>query len=416
MFEMPKHLPKRLTISFPLWLLYGTKGENSPYYDIEKAVREHAERGFNCIRIDSGAGLIHDQQGNRRGPFDVGDACGKFEDIPRQFGITGDGGACDLLGRLIETFEACKKHDIYVILSSWYYLHTYWFHKAGDPVCEELFALPKEERIDAFRKFTHYILLELEERGLDDQIAFVELFNEANDHPWVCGEGMWGGCRDISAEETALYKKQHEEAIGWLKEKHPRLLFAYDVSNTKASAENMPANADIYNFHNYYMWSLYDEALAAHPEWVRGAITAETVAAARAGRLPIAQGWYDRIARYNDLQKDCTAAFDEAVAQVFQKNRENYAAKRERKLMAALRNTGGKMPLVCGEGVTYIPSKRLLWEENSEDYWAFVKEGLALYKAAGLWGTVIRTCCGPEDPCWYEKAQKLLELNQFFLE
>ena len=33
-------LPKRLTVSFPLWLIYGTKGENSPYYDIDKAMRE----------------------------------------------------------------------------------------------------------------------------------------------------------------------------------------------------------------------------------------------------------------------------------------------------------------------------------------------------------------------------------------
>ena len=45
-------LPKRLTVSFPLWLIYGTKGGFSPYYDIDRAVREHAERGFNCMRID----------------------------------------------------------------------------------------------------------------------------------------------------------------------------------------------------------------------------------------------------------------------------------------------------------------------------------------------------------------------------
>ena len=51
-------LPERLTISFPLWLIYGTKGENSPYYDIDKTMREHVERGFNCIRIDSGAGAL----------------------------------------------------------------------------------------------------------------------------------------------------------------------------------------------------------------------------------------------------------------------------------------------------------------------------------------------------------------------
>lgn len=34
-----------------------TEDDNSPYYDIDKAMREHTERGFNCIRIDSGTGL-----------------------------------------------------------------------------------------------------------------------------------------------------------------------------------------------------------------------------------------------------------------------------------------------------------------------------------------------------------------------
>jgi len=45
-----------------------------------------------------------------------------------------------------------------------------------------------------------------------------------------------------------------------------------------------------------------------------------------------------------------------------------------------------------------------------------VKYGLDLYKKAGVWGAVIRTCCGPEDPCWTLCKDKLTELNRFFLE
>ena len=93
-----------------------------------------------------------------------------------------------------------------------------------------------------------------------------------------------------------------------------------------------------------------------------------------------------------------------------------YAANLEKLLRSAKENAGDKMPLVCGEGVSYICSKKILWEENSEEYWRFVKEGLDLYKKAGVWGTVIRTCCGPEDPCWELCADKLLELNRFFLD
>ena len=84
----------------------------------------------------------------------------------------------------------CKKYGIYVILSQWYYLHTYWYQKAGDPVADELFSIPPEERFEAFGRFWHYILRELEKRNLDSQIAFVEIFNEVNEHPYYCGEGV----------------------------------------------------------------------------------------------------------------------------------------------------------------------------------------------------------------------------------
>jgi len=416
MQEIFNRLPKRLTIGFPLWLIYGTKGENSPYYDIEKVIREHAERGFNCIRIDSGVGLIHDQSGRLRGPFDVGDNFGEYERIPRQQGVVGDGGKCDLLGRLTQTLEACKKYGVYVILSSWYYLHTYWFHKAGDPVCDELFAIPYGERFDAFRKFWHYLLLELESRGLDSQIAFVEIFNEANDHPYLCGDPDWGGCANISPEETAVYRQQHEAALGWLQKEHPNLLFAYDVSNTKRAEENMPKNAQVFNFHSYYLWSAYNETVAEHPEWFRNVITPEMVAEKRKGRLPAAQGWYDRVAKYNDLDMAYLGAFEMALEEKFLEKQEKYRENREKKLRKALEYAQGRMPVVCGEGVSYIAAKDLQWEEKSESYWQFVKEGLALYKEAGLWGTVIRTCCGPEDPCWYAYAHKLLELNRYFLQ
>ena len=409
-------LPSRLTISFPLWLIYGTKGEYSPYYDIEKVIREHKERGFNCIRIDSGAGLIHDLDGNLRQPFDIGDMFGEYEKIPRQQHIIGDGGKCDLLARLIQTLENCKKYGIYVILSQWYYLHTYWYHKAGDPVCDEMFAIPPEERFDAFRKFWHYILLELEKRNLDSQVAFVEVFNEVDEHPFLCGIYDWGANKGTSDEETAFYKKQHENTIAWLREQHPNMVFAYDAATSVEAKENMPSNAQVYNFHSYYLWSVYNDAMEGHPEWFEHKITPALVAKSREGRLPVDQNWYDRIAKFNDIKPSCIPEIEEALEKVFLQNRERYAAHRERILSFAKENANDKMPIVCGEGVSYICSKNILWEENSEEYWRFVKEGLDLYKKAGVWGTVIRTCCGPEDPCWELCADKLLKLNQFFLD
>ena len=72
------------------------------------------------------------------------------------------------------------------------------------------------------------------------------------------------------------------------------------------------------------------------------------------------------------------------------------------------------IPTVCGEGVSYIGHKELVWEEHSEIYWRLMEETILKYKEFGLWGTVIRTCCGPEDPCWNLCADKLRYLNDLF--
>ena len=69
--KIPPHLPKRLTISFPTFGLYDTPS-GGVYHDLDRMVRENKERGFNCIRMDDGAGLIHDLDGNLRGSVPIG--------------------------------------------------------------------------------------------------------------------------------------------------------------------------------------------------------------------------------------------------------------------------------------------------------------------------------------------------------
>lgn len=68
-------------------------------------VREHVARGFNCIRLDDGAGLMHDFDGNPRGPIRMGNAFGPYDDLLRQFGAIGGEGLCDPLERLIQPLK-----------------------------------------------------------------------------------------------------------------------------------------------------------------------------------------------------------------------------------------------------------------------------------------------------------------------
>ncbi len=406
-------LPRKLTICFDLWTLYATKGNNSPYYDLDKFMLEHVERGFNCIRIDGGAGLIHDLNGNLRDKFYVSDMFGKYDAIPRQFGIIGDGGEVDLLPRLIEIFECAKKYGIYIIMSSWYFLHTYWLHRKGDPICDEIFALPIEERFPAFTRFWHYIILELEKRGLDSQIAFVEIFNEINEHPYFFGDPIRSYGYTPSKEEHLFYKKQHEDAIAWLEEKHPQILFGYD-NDCRNDDITTPANAHVYNFHTYHLWNIYPKIFDKHPEWFMNETTPSDVAKTREGRLRTCNEWYDRIAKHYDLKPDAFPEIEKVLESELKEHWDEYSAKLDSNLAWSLKNADGR-PVVCGEGVTYVGSKTLLWEEKSQLYWDFVKHGLKKFKEAGMWGTVIKTCCGPEDPCWHSCKDKLLELNNYFL-
>ncbi len=59
----------RLAISFWIWALWDT-GTNGFFNDLELRMDELVERGFNCIRIESGAGLTHDATGRRRGELE----------------------------------------------------------------------------------------------------------------------------------------------------------------------------------------------------------------------------------------------------------------------------------------------------------------------------------------------------------
>ena len=51
--KIPAHLPERLAIAFPIWGLFDTG--SGAYHDLDRFVREHAERNFNCIRLEGGA-------------------------------------------------------------------------------------------------------------------------------------------------------------------------------------------------------------------------------------------------------------------------------------------------------------------------------------------------------------------------
>ena len=408
-----KRLPQKLTIAFPIWGLFDTQGKNRTYRDLDLFVKEHIERGFNCIRLECGAGLIHNIEGVMRKPFYICDSFGGYENSCRQNGVWGDGGECDLFARLIELCVCAKKYGVYLILSSWYYLHTYWYHGKNDEVCKELFAIPYSERFMSFARFSDHILSELEKRRLDDCIAFVEIFNESNDLPEIWIE-QYGAKIDISESE---YRVQHERALEYLQKRHPQILFGYDCGSAWAKESMIPANMQVYNFHHYFLWDIYDKALKEKQDIFLHKLKKSDIIRTREGRIPALDGWYERIYKYNNLDINRIDELNYVLESFLNEDYGLYCQKMMEGLNNVIRITSRykNVPIVCGEGVSYIASKSLLWEERSKKYWELLEYIIKAYKQAGLWGTVIRTCCGPEDPSWTLCKDKIKELNKIFL-
>lgn len=412
--QIPAHLPRRLTISFPIWGLFDT-GDGGAYHDCDLMMREHVERGFNCIRLDDGAGLIHDRQGNLLPPVFWGRAFGEYEDCLRQFAATGEPGLCDVHKRLIELFEAAKRHHVYIILSSWYYLHTCWFVKDRE-LNDRLQNIPPKERFQAFAEFLHYILCELEERNLDQQIAFAEIFNEADGMRFVNG---YGDENHLSDEEIAVFCKKHEEALTWLKERHPQIMFGYDSWTYYSDLRQVPRNMQVYNFHNYFLWSVYGNAVEDDLSVIKeDPVSVEEIKAVSDCDYPPTDDWYQRAWFYHNLDENKIPMVQDRAKRYLKEHKDEVMERFYSSVDHVKENLDQnlpKVPVVCGEGVSYCGGYQLTWEETSEDYWQIMREVMAVYRDLGLWGTVVRTCCGPEDPVWRLCPEKLLEMNRIFL-
>ena len=428
--HIPQHLPKRLAISFPIWGLRDTSSGGT-YHDWNKCMKEHVERGFNCIRLEDGAGLVHDKDGRRRGPIEwVMPFPGHSTDI-RQSDCTGNGGKCDLLARLFEFFEIAREHNVYVILSSWYYLHTYWYCGDEEWNCQ-LHRIPPHDRFMYFAKALDFIIAELKARKLEKQIAFAEVLNEADGLNFING---YGARNNLSQEELNRFRDDHFAAIGYLRNRHPDILFAYDTYTPYTDVEQMPNNLQVWNFHNYFMWDMYfilenrllQEGIDVNDpaefdqarEFMRQPmVSLEEVRKSRDGKIPAAEDWYRRIWFYRNLDPAKMPALEQFFMRTLDERFDHYKQKIRESLEQAHKISAQYcpgVPLVIGEGVSYCGSNHLQWEEHCDKYWELLEFAVGEYKKAGLWGYIPRTCCGPEDPCWHLYADKLKRLNQMFL-
>ncbi len=424
---MSTNTKDRLAISFWIWALWDT-APNGFFNDLETRMAELVERGFNCVRLESGAGLAHDAEGRPRGTLDYLEAVPGHCQVIRQMERM-RAGRCDVLKRLIELCTAAKRHQVKVILSSWYFLHTFWF--TDHALTAELLGLPVERRFMYFAQALDWLLSELKQQGLADVIAFAEIFNETDGLEFLVNYVAERG------PEVGLPTARgwHEEALAFLRGRHPDILFAVDTYTPGTTGELLPHNAQVWNFHSYYLWSVYgifenpylsgevdlDDPVGYAPirrYLQREVVPFRAVVESRLGRPPIMDNWYRRIWLYRNLEPNTMHEVERLLWDNLERHVEDYkqAAEAGLKQALALRDEYlPGVPLVTGEGVTYCGDNRLRWEERSDAYWEIAEHSARLYRDAGLWGSVARTNSGPEDPVWWEYPERLQRVNAVFL-
>ncbi|WP_336603821.1 cellulase-like family protein [Agromyces seonyuensis] len=180
---MRAHLPDRLAITLWDFSWYTRAGTGEPYADLDLAMREAVDRGYNAVRIcaapmhlaASGDGALPP----RLGISGLGARDGGFYgDATRWYDVRG-GFAIDLRDRLLRLFDAAARHEVVVILSSWEYQQSAAF--AADPDWWRYLAgVPHDERLHALADATGDLLDALEAAGHLERVAFVELHNEVD--------------------------------------------------------------------------------------------------------------------------------------------------------------------------------------------------------------------------------------------
>lgn len=415
---MAKHC---LTICFIPWLLFNESDEYS------EVLSEIKERGFNCIRFEDAAGFLWHADGTERKNVKIHAPFGTYTKYTTYKTIM-QSGTINPLERLLKICHTAYKLGMQVILSSWFYLHTNWFFEYEDT--EAYFNLSVEEKISFFSSELDKILCVLRKEGIIDVVAFAEIFNEFDNIPW------YRASMQLSKEEAVFLRELHEQAIDQLKEHHPDTLFAFDTRTAVPMEDLIPRNADVFNFHFYYAWGLYnafekglcfgtltlDEPVI--PDETRyflkdDIISVKDVAAEMSGDIRTGLDWPRRIALYASVNPEKEPELNEILEKSLQVNeqaiRNNFNSVIN-KMLEIHHRIVPNSKIVMGEGVTYCASPSLTFEKNSQIFWNLIDEHMKRYHEEGFWGSIIATTHAPDrNSAWESCKDQYVKINNNFL-
>ncbi len=255
--SLPSHLPEKLSICYWGWDWLTAVQAGEAYEDLERAMRETKERGFNCLRPDMGLGLIHDTQGRLRGNIRFR-AHFPGANSNLQCVNTRGGAEYDVRRRIIKLMELAEKYDLYVIGTTWLY-QDFVCDIDHEDIRREVMGVSYKDRIPLLGKWWDWILQEIKQQGLLHRFTFVELINEMDTTPciWPRESGQMPTYEDLFEERTVPFpaewiRRLAGEALAGLRQKYPELMFTTDLASAGSFAGCLPENVQVADHHLYH--------------------------------------------------------------------------------------------------------------------------------------------------------------------
>jgi hypothetical protein len=237
---IPAHLPRRLTITLWdfSWYTQTTPGE--PFHDLDAAFGEAVERGYNTVRICAMPYLLFGDHGLDSTQLRIAGMGGSIGQRTRWYDVRG-GAVVNGRAWLRELFEAARRHDCYVILSSWEYQQSPAF-SATREWYDALTAVPAQERHRTIALAMAELVQYLKDCDLADRIAYAELHNEVD----------LSRLRDVGDNPYWSQRGHVAEAVDLMRNRHPDLLATTCYGITPyLEMDSVPDNGQIAHFHVY---------------------------------------------------------------------------------------------------------------------------------------------------------------------
>ena len=401
---VPAHLPRRLAICLWDFSWYTRAGDGEPFAEVDRAMAETADRGYNAVRICAAPLLIAGRLGldDLAGDLPIeglgaAPTGGFFGQRTRWYDTPGDY-RLDVRARLFELLEAARRHGVVVILASWEYQQSPSF--AGDPRWfEAIDAVPLAGRYDVLADAFARLLDDVRAAGLIDVVAFTELHNEVDFS--ILPPVEQGGVAALERLRT-----RHPDQLVTVSYGKPPHLAMHRLSPALAVAQ--------FHVYSYGVLDALQRRIDIRSEGSEGFPNAELRALLRPDAPSFAD--YGRPAEwklratvitdqmlygYDWIDAD---AWDAWLLDHYGEHREVMLREIESRVVAVAEWARWRgVPAVVGEGwVGYTP--RDGWFEESPVGRSLAEHGIRTALAHGVWGVVACSNAAPHHPMWADAA------------